>query len=75
MFTEEPVQDTPLNPSLGLGNKNMYAGFTYVKKLNSDKKYHNFYCFREMMLSDSMMISKIDESSEMMENPLFELNK
>lgn len=34
MFTEEPVQDTPSNPSLGLGNKNMYAGFTYVKKLD-----------------------------------------
>jgi len=27
-----------------------------------------------MMISDSMMISKIEESSEMIENPLFELN-
>ena len=30
---------------------------------------------REMMLSDDLKISKIEESSEMIENPMFELKK
>ena len=33
MFTDEPVQDTLSNASLGIvNNKNIYSGFTYVKK-------------------------------------------
>ena len=33
MFTDEPVQDTLSNGSMGLPiNKNGYSGFTYVKK-------------------------------------------
>jgi hypothetical protein len=38
MFTDEPVQDTLSNASMGLhintatANKNLYPGFTYAKK-------------------------------------------